>query len=68
MLPNEKDPTGPVLENLLSQIQSLELIDQPHQSHGRWYSHLLAIQIRGREPVFLPIKMPPDCFKEDAAA
>ena len=63
--PNAIDPAGPALENLLSQIQSLELIDQPTQSHGRWFSHLLQINIRGREPAILPIKIPFGFLEED---
>ena len=65
MIPDNADPNGPLLEALLSQIQGLELIDQPSQSHGRWYSHLLAFHIRGREPVLLPVKIPLDFFLEE---
>ena len=65
MIPTSPNPAGPVLENLLGQIQSLELIDQPTQSHGRWFSHLLQINLRGSEPVLLPIKIPFGFLEED---
>ena len=65
--PTGPAPTGPVLEYLLGQIKSLQLIDQPHQSHGKGYSHLLAIEIRGREPVMIPVKIDPDFFPEESA-
>ena len=65
MIPANADPHGPLLETLLSQIQGMELLDQPTRSHGRWYSHLLQINIRGREPVLLPIKIPFGFLEED---
>ena len=66
MMPTGPDPSGPVLEYLLGQIKSLQLIDQPHQSHGRWYSHLLAIEIRGRDTVMIPVKLDPDFFPAES--
>ena len=48
-----------VLSELLAQVQSVEVSEQPHQSHGRWYSHLLIFHLRAAaEPIILPLKIP----------